>query len=206
MFSEKAKTAQLKASRTEAPQPDRVERTAELPGAVIDEEELREQRRAAEEIDIAEGEAAHEAVARQARRGERNGEQRAETMEMDDELERDDEALQELQAVACEEIGDHVAMRLAGRGAADARPALLAPLRPALDRVDADRGDDRHHQIDQAGDEIEEERLLRRPDGDRGHAHEIVQRDHRDERGVLQQHEPKVGEAGKREAEKLRQR
>ena len=52
---------------------------------------------------------------------------------------------------------------------------------------------------------IEEERLLGVADGDGGHAQQVVQRDHRDERRVLQEHEPEIGEAGQREADELRQ-
>ena len=60
-------------------------------------------------------------------------------------------------------------------------------------------------QIDHAGDEIEEERLLGVPDGHRGHAQQVVERDHRDERRILQEDQPEIGEAGQREADELRQ-
>ena len=62
----------------EDPEPDRLQLRhvpANCAGAVVDEEELREQRRAAEEIDVAEGDRADEAVLRQPRGGDRDREQ-----------------------------------------------------------------------------------------------------------------------------------
>ena len=88
-------------------------------------------------------------------------------------------------------------------------PVHAARSRPRSDQRsiarDAEGGDDRHHEIDEEGDAEEEEGLLRPADGDVGFAHEIVERDDRDQRRVLEEDQPEIGDAGQRQANEVGQ-
>ena len=91
----------------EPPQADRLEEAAELAAAVVDEEELGEQRRAAEEGDVGERDAAEDAAPRQPRERDRQREQRAERHRDHDQLDGDEEPVEHAKAVALEELGAH---------------------------------------------------------------------------------------------------
>ena len=87
----------------------------------------------------------------------------------------------------------------------DAHRAASAAADRALDGADAEGGDDGQHQVDQAGDAEEQEGLLGDARGDAGLAQRVGEADRRDERGVLEQDQPEIGEAGQGDADQLRQ-
>ncbi len=82
----KAKAAQLKASRKKVHSPIALSVPDELAGAVIDQEELRDERRAAEEVNVAERDRADDAVLGEPCGRQRHREQRAEDDRDGDEL------------------------------------------------------------------------------------------------------------------------
>ena len=108
------------------------------------------------------------------------------------------------------------AMRARGhvRGGAGGRPisALLATLigpllslNRALDGADAEGRDDGEHQIDQRGEPKEQERLLGDARSDVRLANDVRQSDRRHQRGILQQDQPEIRQAGQGDADQLRQ-
>ena len=92
----------------EPPQADRIEERPELAAAVVDEEELGEERRSAEEIDIAEGRAAKERTPREARQRHRDGEEAAEDDRDGDELDRHQQPFEHAGSVPAEQLEVHV--------------------------------------------------------------------------------------------------
>ena len=94
MLSEKARIAQYQASRKNPHSPIGFELRPERADAVVDQEGLRQQRRAAEEIDIGIGKGRQEAVPRHARIGDRHRQDGAQHDRDDDQRERYAEAAQ----------------------------------------------------------------------------------------------------------------